>query len=84
MPARYRPRTKHVDAGAYSLQIDVRDDGGIAVAVVHASAARGSVDTVAYLRGRGDAAGGGALFEASDAHDAANRLGIAAGGGRPS
>ena len=78
---RYAARTRHIEAGPYSLQIQNQEDGSLSVAVLHISAG-GGVQTIAYLAGLPDAGPGEALFSAHDAYDATNRVRIARGGGR--
>jgi hypothetical protein len=82
MPARYKPRTKQYDAGRFTLNVTVEEDGSALVSVVYITP-DGGIQTVCYLSGHPDAGPGESVLNVCDAYDSSNRLAIAPGGGTP-
>lgn len=82
MPARYKPRHVHHDAGRFTLATTVEPDGSALVSVLYITP-DGGLQTVCHLSGHPDAAPGESVLNVCDAYDSSNRLAIAPGGGRP-
>lgn len=82
MPARYRSRTKQYDAGRFTLNVTVEEDGSALVSVVYITP-DGGIQTVCHLSGHPDAAPGESVLNVCDAYDSSNRLAITPGGGTP-
>ena len=73
MPAKYKARTRSVDAGRYSFEITTGEDGSVSATLVYVNTEAG-VRTVAVLAGMAEPGSDGSLVTVMDAYDAGNAL----------